>query len=129
MILEEEAKAANERFYKAFNSQNLLGMQGVWSTLGPVSCIHPGWPPLNGYESIIKSWKDIFSNTDNMEIKLSEVEALVSDDLAWIRCQENLFSISMTGVQASKVISTNLFQMFENEWKMVLHHASHLPHD
>ena len=129
MILEEEAKAANEGFYKAFNSQNLVGMQKVWSNLETVSCIHPGWPPLNGYDSIIKSWKDIFNNTDNMEIKLSEVEALVSDDLAWIRCQENLFSISMTGVQASKVIATNLFQKFENDWKMVLHHASHLPHD
>ncbi len=127
MTLEEKAKLANESFYKAFNSQNLEKMREVWSNLGQVSCVHPGWPPLNNYESIIKSWKDIFENTDNMEIKLSEIEALVTDDLAWVRCQENLFSISMTGVQASKVFATNLFQRIGEDWKMVLHHASHLP--
>jgi hypothetical protein len=127
MTLEEKAKLANESFYKAFNSQGLEEMRGVWSNSGQVSCVHPGWPPLNSYESIIKSWKDIFENTDNMEIKLSEVEALVAEDLAWVRCQENLFSISMTGVQASKVFATNLFQRIGEDWKMVLHHASHLP--
>ena len=127
MILEEEAKAANEGFYKAFNAKDLKKMKDVWTDLGQISCVHPGWPPINSYESIIKSWKDIFDNTDNMEIKLSEVEVSISGGFAWVRCQENLFSISMTGVQASKVFATNLFQKIGENWKMVLHHASHLP--
>ena len=127
MNLEKEAKEANGTFYKAFNSQNLGEMRKVWSNLGQISCIHPGWPPINNYESIIKSWQDIFENTDNMEIKLSDVEVSITDDFAWVRCQENLFSISMSGVQASKVFATNLFQKVGKDWKMVLHHASHLP--
>ncbi len=127
MTPEEQAKAANEGFYKAFNSQNLANMKEIWSNLGQVSCIHPGWPPIHNYELIIKSWKDIFENTDNLEIKLSDVEVLISGDLAWIRCQENLFSITMSGVQASKVFATNLFHKIGNDWKMALHHASNLP--
>ena len=127
MNLEEEAKAANENFYKAFNAQDLKNMKEVWIDFGQVSCVHPGWPPINSYKSIIKSWKDIFNSTDNMEIKLSNVETLISGNLAWVRCEENLFSITMSGVQASKVFATNLFQKVGEDWKMVLHHASHLP--
>ncbi len=127
MTLDEEAKAANEGFYNAFNAQSLTNMKEVWSDLDRISCIHPGWPPIHGYEPIINSWKGIFDNTDNMEIKLSDVETLISGDFAWVRCQENLFAITMSGVQASKVFATNLFQKVGEDWKMVLHHASHLP--
>lgn len=127
MKIEQEARAANESFYRAFNSKSLTDMKGVWSDLGQISCIHPGWPPINSYDSIIKSWKDIFDNTDNMDIKLSDVEVLITDDFAWVRCQENLFSITISGVQTSKVFATNLFKKVGERWKMVLHHASHLP--
>ena len=117
----------NEKFYKAFNSQNLGLMQEVWHMDSSVVCIHPGWIPLRGYETVIESWKNIFQNTDNLEIKLSHLKIISSTGLTWVNCQENLYSITETGVQSSKVHATNLFKQIGNQWKMVLHHASSIP--
>ena len=127
MVIQEEAKQANERFYEAFNKQDLLLMKDVWSSDGMVHCIHPGWMVLRGHASVLKSWSDIFENTDNLEIKLSDVEVEVDGSLAWVSCQENLFSIHASGVQASKVHATNLFKKIKGQWKIVQHHASSLP--
>ena len=102
-------------------------MKKVWSSEGMVHCIHPGWMLLRGHTSILKSWNDIFENTNNLEIKLSNVEAEGNEVFAWVSCQENLFSIHSAGIQASKVHATNLFKKVNGQWKMIQHHASSLP--
>ncbi|CAI2717714.1 nuclear transport factor 2 family protein [Nitrospina watsonii] len=118
---------ANNAFYEAFNKQDLDAMKALWQDDGAAVCIHPGWPVLRGYTPIIQSWKDIFDNTDHMEIRLSDVGVLVTGDLAWVGCQENLFSIHMAGVQTSHVHATNLFRSVNGAWKMILHHAASVP--
>ena len=70
------------------------------------------------------SWQKIFLAAQDLEIKLSHLEVTTSEELAWVTCQENLFSILSSGVQLSKVHSTNLFKKINDEWKMILHHAS-----
>jgi ketosteroid isomerase-like protein len=99
-------------------------MIGVWLN-DPISqCIHPGWDVLIGFENIMTSWQKIFAAAQDLEIKLSHVDVTASENIAWVTCQENLFSIVSSGVQLSKVHSTNLFKMMNGEWKMILHHAS-----
>ena len=127
MIKEELAIAANEKFYKAFNARDLGAMKSVWSSHGNVICVHPGWSPLNGFESIIESWQGIFKNSGNMDIQVSDVTVTASEDLAWVSCVEKLYTIASNGVLASKVFSTNLFQINEGSWKMIMHHASPMP--
>ena len=99
-------------------------MIGVWLNDSTSQCIHPGWDVLNGFEPIMISWQKIFTAAQDLEIKLSHLEVTTSEDLAWVTCQENLFSILSSGVQLSKVHSTNLFKNINGEWKMILHHAS-----
>ncbi len=118
---------ANQSFYDAFNKQDLEGMQQVWIRDALATCIHPGWPVLRGFDPIIKSWKDIFGHTDHMEIKLSDVNVVAADDLVWVSCQENLFSINVSGVQSTQVHATNMFKQVSGEWKMILHHAAAIP--
>ena len=118
------ALESNQRFYDAFNKNDLDLMSEVWLNDPIAQCIHPGWDVLTGFKPIIESWRRIFETGQDLEIKLSHVEVIVSDDLAWIACQENLFSISTSGVQLSKVHATNLFKQVDGEWKMILHHAS-----
>ena len=121
---EENIIEVNQKFYDAFNKNDIELMIGVWLK-GPTSqCIHPGWDVLNGFEPIMISWQKIFLAAQDLEIKLSHLKVTTSEDLAWVTCQENLFSISSSGVQLSKVHSTNLFQKINGEWKMILHHAS-----
>ena len=127
MSFHDQALKANEGFYKAFNSRDLDLMKHVWHQDDAVACIHPGWEVLRGFDSIIKSWANIFLGSENLEIRLSEIELTTSEEVIWVSCQENLFALSMSGVQVSKVHATNLFKRAAGEWKMVLHHASSIP--
>ena len=121
---EKEVLKTNQRFYDAFNKNDIELMIGVWLN-DPISqCIHPGWDVLIGFEKIMTSWQKIFAAAQDLEIKLSHVDVTASENIAWVTCQENLFSIVSSGVQLSKVHSTNLFKMMNGEWKMILHHAS-----
>lgn len=116
--------AANEIFYKAFNARDLDAMKKVWSSHEKVTCVHPGWVPLNGLEPIIDSWQGIFKNSGNMDIQITDVSVIISEGLAWVSCVEKLYTIVTHGVLASEVFSTNLFQLNEGSWKMIMHHAS-----
>ena len=121
---EENIIEVNQKFYDAFNNNDIELMIGVWLKGSTSQCIHPGWDVLNGFEPIMISWQKIFLAAQDLEIKLSHLKVTASEDLAWVTCQENLFSISSRGVQLSKVHSTNLFKKINGEWKMILHHAS-----
>ena len=102
-------------------------MKSVWAFNDSVTCIHPGWEVIRGYEVIIGSWEKIFVGSENLEIKLSEIKVSGDGPMIWVSCQENLFAMSMSGVQVSKVHATNLFEKIQDQWKMVLHHASSVP--
>ena len=127
MINEDNAESANANFYEAFNKRDIEVMKKVWASNVNATCIHPGWPPLKGFESILKSWEGIFENSGNMEVQVSDVQVLVSVDLAWVSCIEKLYTIAESGVLASQVFSTNLFCREDEVWKMVVHHASPIP--
>lgn len=118
------ALESNQKFYDAFNKNDLSLMTQTWLNDPIAQCIHPGWDVLTGFKPIIESWRRIFETGQDLEIKLSHIEVIVSQDLTWVACQENLFSISTSGVQLSKVHATNLFKQIDDEWKMILHHAS-----
>ena len=127
MTDEDSAITANEKFYKAFNARDLSAMKEIWSSHQNVTCVHPGWSPLNGFAPIIDSWQGIFKNSGNMDIQISDINILVSNDLAWVSCVEKLYTIASHGVLASKVFSTNLFKLNKDGWKMIMHHASTMP--
>ena len=121
---EKDVIEANQNFYNAFNKNDIELMIGIWLNDSASQCIHPGWDVLTGFENIMSSWQKIFASAQDLEIKLAHIKVTTSEDLAWVTCQENLFSIVSSGVQLSKVHSTNLFKKVNDEWKMILHHAS-----
>jgi ketosteroid isomerase-like protein len=114
----------NQSFYDAFNKSDIELMIGIWLNDSTSQCIHPGWDVLTGFKNIMTSWQKIFEAAQDLEIKLSNIDVTTSENLAWVTCQENLFSIVSSGVQLSKVHSTNLFKKKNGAWKMILHHAS-----
>jgi len=127
MADDDSVIAANEKFYKAFNTRDLIAMKEIWSSHQNVTCVHPGWNPLNGFEPIMDSWQGIFKNSGNMDIQISDINILESKGLAWVSCVEKLYTIASHGVLASKVFSTNLFKLNKGGWKMIMHHASPMP--
>ncbi len=49
----EAVTLANSRFYRALASADLDLMASLWPPAGEASCVHPGWPRLEGWESPI----------------------------------------------------------------------------
>ena len=84
---EENIIEVNQKFYDAFNKNDIELMIGVWLKGSTSQCIHPGWDVLNGFEPIMISWQKIFLAAQDLEIKLSHLKVTTSEDLAWVTCQ------------------------------------------
>jgi ketosteroid isomerase-like protein len=124
MAVEEAVLAANERFYRAFDSLDVKEMERVWSTEGDVQCIHPGWGPLSGWADVRDSWVRIFNNTSAMHFTPHILHVSVKGDLAWVVCVEAIQSRHGDREQENQVLATNLFEQRDGRWLMIHHHAS-----
>ena len=54
VIMRDEAEVlfANDAFYNAFISRDIVALETVWATNAQVVCIHPGWPLLQHYKAM-----------------------------------------------------------------------------
>jgi len=122
----EAVRAANERFYRAFESLTLAEMEDLWAHRSHVACVHPGWPRLNGWPAVRESWASIFRNTVEMRFTITDVGVAVRGDLAWVTCTENILSETRGNLSVTAILATNIFERHGTEWLMVHHHASHV---
>lgn len=118
--------AANARFYRAFEALDIALMDQVWVHGEHVKCVHPGWPLLSGWDAVRESWTAIFENTAEMRFTLSNVQAMVGGDLAWVSCTENILSEAGGRVSVTAILATNLYERDGRQWRLVHHHASHV---
>jgi ketosteroid isomerase-like protein len=118
--------AANERFYRAFESLRLDEMAALWVHEPRVACVHPGWPRLTGWEAVRDSWEAIFRSTREMRFTLTDVRVDVRGDLAWVVCTENILSEARGSVSVTAILATNVFERHASEWLLLHHHASHV---
>ena len=81
---------ANEAFYLTFSNRDAGSMDTIWSMRDKVTCIHPGWPPLRGRNSVVRSWRDILDNPNAPEITCQNADAFVADSMAYVLCTEVL---------------------------------------
>jgi len=123
---EREVVEANARFYRAFEALDIAEMDRVWAHGEHVKCVHPGWPLLSGWDAVRESWDRIFTNTAEMRFTLSDVHAVLDEDLAWVTCTENILSEVAGRVSVTAILATNLFERAADGWRLVHHHASHV---
>lgn len=121
-----ELEEANTRFYRAFEALDLAEMDAVWSHGEHVRCIHPGWAMLEGWEAVRQSWEAIFKDSQEMRFSLGDVQARAAGDLGWVTCSEHILSQVRGNIAVTTLLATNLFERRSGEWRMVLHHASHI---
>ncbi len=122
----DAVRAANARFYGAFESLRLDEMEPLWVHDERVACVHPGWPCLRGWTKVRESWETIFRNTAEMRFTLTEVQVEVRGDLAWVLCTENILSETRGNLSVTAILATNVFERHGRAWLMVHHHASHI---
>ena len=120
----EAVTKANQRFYEAFESLDIVKMDEVWTHQEYVTCIHPGWAIRSGWPAVRDSWVLIFNNTFSMKFELTDVMVQVAGDMAWVICVEHLTTQQSDEPQQAKVLATNLFELIGDEWLMIHHHGS-----
>ena len=124
---EEAVRAANQRFYAAFESLKMEKMEAVWAHDDAVQLVQPGWDLLLGWEEIRERWARIFSNLKRVRVAVSGAWVRVEGDVGWVACTARVTTAFAEGFDEATVQATNIFIRREGQWFLVAHHASPLP--
>ena len=125
---------ANQSLYDAFETGDADLMAALWLD-GPdastVSCVHPGWSPLHGRETVLRSWTMIMANTSFIQFVLTDVEVTVAGEVAVVTCGENMLTGlddvtggDIGGLAGGRAVATNVFRRTPEGWRLWVHHAS-----
>ena len=106
---------ANEAFYHAFADRDSAAMDEVWARDTPVVCIHPGWPPLEGRDEVMESWRAILANPDSPATRPRGARAYLRGETAFVVCYEE--------IEGQYLIATNIFTREGGLWRLVHHQA------
>jgi ketosteroid isomerase-like protein len=128
---EAGVRDANAAFYAALESRDLDAMSEVWEHSDRIVVTHPGWPMLRGWARVVSSWEAIFHNTGYIQFVLTDEEVTIVGDSAWVTLDENILQAGASDdLSGSKATSVNVFvrghdpDAGDDNWKMVVHHAS-----
>jgi ketosteroid isomerase-like protein len=123
---EHAVRQANASFYEAFERLDLEHMQRLWARSVQVTCVHPGWDMVVGYDAVVQSWRMIFEGTSEVRLRVEEPHISGGVDHAWLVCREVLFT-TLSGQAVENVLTaTNTFVREEGLWKIAHHHAAPL---
>lgn len=123
---EEAVRAANQRFYAAFESLDLAEMDAVWAHEEDVQCVQPGWELLLGWDDIRDRWARVFKNIQRVRVALSGVRVRVEGRVGWVACAARITTAFADGFDEATVQATNVFVERDGRWLLVVHHASPL---
>ena len=117
---EATVRAANRRFYDAFEARDLDAMSDVWEHTDRVSCTHPGWRTLHGWGAVSGSWFALFGGPSPLQFILTNEVVAVAGEAAWVTVDENLIGPDGGGT----VAAVNLYLRSLDGWRLVAHHGS-----
>ncbi len=116
----EAVLEANARFYRALSLADVRVMEAVWVHSETALCIHPGWPPLQGWPAIRDSWARIFAHQGILRVWATEMQVRTFGQTAEVTCLENIDTGLVSGslVQAR---ASNVFRRVGPGWRMLEH--------
>ncbi len=109
-------------FYSALSNSDLDAMLAVWADDEAIVCVHPGGERLQGRDAVAESWRQMFAAPQQeMRFELEDAR-FVKDDLLSIHTLRE--RIVVNGQTAGVAIATNVYQLVDGSWRLLLHHAS-----
>ncbi|EIJ41373.1 hypothetical protein BegalDRAFT_0454 [Beggiatoa alba B18LD] len=119
----EEAELA---FYEAFETADLTEMGRVWANSDDITCIHPMGNCLRGREEVMSGWREVFSGGTRLAFELTQVQQNINHNIAIHILYENI-SLIGSNRPATSMIATNIYQLINGSWQIILHHSSLMP--
>ena len=120
------AEAAEIHFYEAFSNFDIDQMMLVWAGSAESTCIHPGGTSLRGRDNIKASWGVIFDQNIKRRFTLRTIMKAGNSEVQISLVEENI-SVDGRTPAAPPVYATNIYKCFNDNWLMILHHASAAP--
>jgi uncharacterized protein (TIGR02246 family) len=98
----------------------------VWAATEEILCIHPQGPRLVGFEAVRESWAQIFAGGAQLRVRTTEARAFDSQTLA-VHTVVELVAPPGENAQITSIFATNVFELTDGGWRMVVHHAAPAP--
>lgn len=117
----EEAEVA---FYDAIERADMAALDDVWSKDDNIVCVHPGATRIEGRRAVMDSFVQLFSDAPLLSFSIVDTLYTGNESLAVHLVREE---IALDGQVVSILASTNIFQVEDGGWRMLLHHASPEP--
>ena len=119
-------RAANAAFYAAFQRLDLEAMGNLWARGVQVSCVHPGWDLVLGYDAVMQSWKGIFDGTSEIHFRSEDAQITAGTTMGWVVSRE-ILSTTVQSMTVENTLSTiNTFVLESGVWRIAHHHAAPL---
>ena len=120
----DEAETA---FYEAFERRDLAAMMAVWAESDDIVCVHPRGVRLTGFDAVRESWAQIFAGSEGpLRVRATEVRRFDGNSVAVHTLVEVLGTPGTAPDAAASICATNVFELTDGGWRMVLHHATPL---
>ncbi len=94
-------------------------MSTIWAAREPVTCLHPGWPPIEGRENVLQSWHAILTGPASPEIECLHARAGIHGDTGLVICYER--------IRQEYLLATNIFIRSGDGWLMIHHQSGPAP--
>jgi ketosteroid isomerase-like protein len=124
----EAVLEVNRAFYAAFERGDYDAMHALWASDDGVVCVHPASTPIRGRRDVMRSWMVLMANAAYIQFFLTDVEAVVVDDVASVTCTENVLSAApgtpVSMFAGGSAAATNVFRRSDGDWRLWIHHAS-----
>ncbi len=117
-------RAANAAFYAAFERLDFEGMANLWARSVPVSCVHPGWDLVVGYEAVMESWRGIFDGTSEIHFRNEDAHITVHASTGWVVSREVLSTVVQSLPVENTLTAVNVFVLESGVWRVAHHHAA-----
>lgn len=130
MTIEDEVRAASDRFYAALNRM-LNGDPGsladIWSHGANVTTMHPIGGREVGWEQVRNSWEQVAQLSSAGKVTLEDQLIQTDGDMAYELGVERA-RFSLAGHEVSGEIRvTNIYRREAGQWKIVHHHTDPAP--
>ena len=117
----DEAEAA---FYRAIEHADMAALEDIWSADEAIVCIHPGTARIEGRANVMESFRELFLDAPSLGFSIVDTLETGNESLAVHLVREE---IALDGELVSVMLATNVYQVEQGGWRLLLHHASPEP--